>query len=185
MIFRNIEDLTEQTNQGLGNFCSVFQYYRKFFFDLNRVSSRTILFKFNETGRDWVINPGGGVELQYQLVFRENRYVMYGLGFNTQKVPFKHKKSPAGYMQPYADSYLSQPDLEKNLLKSKFNYHYHNSTQNSLKKLIDNQYILIGKQINVTRIQNGFEMKKADFDMMLSEIRGLLFETYKAVLDGL
>ena len=182
MIFKNIEALTNQTNQGLGNFCSTFQYYRKGFFKLGRAASRNTLFKFSDAGRDWVINPGGGIELQYQLVFRENRYVLYGLGFNTQHVPFKNEKSSADYMQPYADAYLSQPHLEQQLLKNGFDYYYHNSTKNSLKKLSNNQYILISKKVNVSRTNNGFEMSDADFEIMLDEIKELLFDTYKAVL---
>jgi hypothetical protein len=181
MIFKNIEDLTQQTNEGLGHFCHEFQYYRKHFFNLKRAASSHLLFKFRNAGRDWVINPGGGIQLQYQLVFRGD-YVMYGLGFNTQHVPHKNEKSPADYMQPYADAYLSQPHLEQQLLKNGFDYDCYNSRKESLKNLKKNQYILIGKKINFIRASNGFEMSDADFEIMLDEIKGLLFDTYKTIL---
>ncbi|GAB2765619.1 hypothetical protein [Salinimicrobium soli] len=49
-----------------------------------------ILFTYDPAKeKDWTINEGGGTEVHYHIVFdRDKLEIRYGLGFNTQYVPF-------------------------------------------------------------------------------------------------
>lgn len=100
------KDIVDKINNDLGTeFCDKFRYERKKLSNSGRASSANILFKFVDQGRDWVINEGGGVEIQYHLYYRQNS-IGYGLGFNAQYVPFANEKSPVDYIRPFVTAFL-------------------------------------------------------------------------------
>jgi len=179
MKFNSLQELVNNINNKLGTFCEEFQYKRKKLLKLGRVFKKNILFIYNSNNnRDWAINPGGGTELQYHLFFRDNE-IGYGLGFNSKYVPFKNSKGTVEYIKPFVQSFLSQKELESNLINKGLNYIYGN--QDELKNLLADKYILIGKKIQIEN-QNGiFNVDDKDFNSMLDDIKGTLFDTYKKV----
>ena len=64
----SFEKLVEKINNDLKNdFCDKFRYKRKELSNSGRASSADILFKFVDENRGWVINEGGGKEVQYHF----------------------------------------------------------------------------------------------------------------------
>ena len=179
MEFKNLKELVNKTNNGLGDFCNEFQYKRKELLDLGKVGKRGILFEYKDESRDWAINSGGGTELQYHIFFR-NKKVGFGLGFNTQYVPFANKKSTVDYMLPYANSFLSQSELQKTLVNNGCKYIHGNEVQ--LKNLEHNKYILIGKETDVSKDGSNFRISDDFFQEIINSIKGVLYETYINVL---
>lgn len=182
MIFKNLGELVDTINTTLGNFCSEFQYKRKELLKMGSATNRDKLFIISDKERDWVINPGGGTEIQYHLFLR-NKKVSYGIGFNTQYVPFANKKSPIEYIQPYVDSFLSKSEFLKTLLENDFNFII--GDESKLRKLEHDDYILIGKEIDVTDYEGVFEMESSLFNQMIIDLKEILFETYKTVLSNM
>lgn len=181
MDFDNLSDLVNKINKECADFCNKFQYKRKQLFGLGRIAAANQLFSFTDDGRSWAINKGGGTELQYHLFINKNEFG-YGLGFNTQYVPFANEKSPVEYMEPYAKSYLSQPDLESSLLGNGFHYIY--GDKGDLINLTPNKYVLIGKEINI--VENGnLTVKDDDFKQVIADLTGILFDTYVKIIDGI
>lgn len=180
MQFNDLHDLITQINKTLNEFCNQFQYKRKELLGRKKVGRLNALFDYDKNkGRDWAINAGGGTELQYHIFLRDET-VGYGLGFNTQYVPFANKKSPVEYIQPYANSFLSQPNLEKELLKAGFNYLYANRQQ--LEKLEYDKYILIGKEFTIKKQENSYLIDDNHFTEIINDIKGILYNTYIEVL---
>ncbi|WJJ98234.1 AAA family ATPase [Algibacter luteus] len=180
--FKNLKELVDIINTTLGEFCSEFQYKRKELLKMGSATNRDKLFINSNDSRDWVINPGGGTEFQYHLFLRDN-VVCYGLGFNTQYVPFANKKSPVEYIQPYVDSFLANPNLYKNLKDNGFEYVI--GDENHLKNLVYDNYVLIGSKIEVIKKEDVFELSDAFFQEMISNLKGILFETYKEVISNM
>lgn len=106
IIFKNLTELVDVINSDLGVFCNQFQIKKKELFNKKRMNSPNKLFVLSDDERDWSINEGGGIELQYHLFFRDNT-VGYGLGFNTQYEPFANEFSSMEYMNPYVNSGVS------------------------------------------------------------------------------
>ena len=175
--FKNLKGLVETINSDLGDFCSIFQQKKKELFDKKRMNSPSKLFVLPEDddNRDWSINEGGGIELQYHLFFRNNT-IGYGLGFNTQYVPFANELSSIEYMRPFANSFLAQKELQKQLTHNSFRFIFGNI--DSLKNLVNDDYILIGKQKEVNQENNEFNLDFSFYSEMLNDIKGLLFESY-------
>lgn len=142
------KDLIGKINGDLGDFTDTFRYKRKEFKKHSRTSSKGILFKCEHENRDWFINEGGGTEVQYHLIYRDNK-IRFGIGFNTQYVPHKNEMSPVEYMQPFANAYLSLLNsklIEK--LKEK-GFSYYDFLENDLESLQRDRYYLFGREINV------------------------------------
>lgn len=180
--FKNLEQLVKVINLELGDFCSKFQYTRKKLLKMGSATNRDKLFIFSDKNRDWVINPGGGTELQYHLFLRNSK-VSYGIGFNTQYVPFANKKTPVEYIQPYVDSFLSNSKFLENLLQNDFNFII--GDESNLTKLEHDNYVLIGKEIDVIKKGENFEMSNLLFKEMIGDLKEILFETYKKVLSNM
>ena len=182
MKFKGLKEFVEIINTTLNGFCSDFQYKRKELLKMGSATNRDKLFIFSADGRDWVINPGGGTELQYHLFFRDNK-IGYGLGFNTQYVPFANKKTPIEYIQPFANGFLSNIELQKRLFIDGFVYLHGDRSQ--LENLIHDNYVLIGKEGNVNEINNGFEINDDFFDQMIEDLKGILYKTYIEILNNM
>ncbi|WP_282017703.1 AAA family ATPase [Salegentibacter mishustinae] len=177
--FKNLEDIIEIINKELGEFCSKFQYTRKNLLKKGSATNRDKLFIFSDSERDWVINPGGGTEIQYHLFLRNGK-LSYGIGFNTQYVPFANKKSPIEYIQPYVYSFLSQPVLLQNLKHYGFDFVIGDLEQ--LEHLKHDNYVLIGKQFSLKQDQDLYKLPKVQFEEMIEELQGVLFKTYVDVM---
>ncbi|WP_305036027.1 AAA family ATPase [Meridianimaribacter sp. CL38] len=179
MTFKDLKDLVELINKDLGDFCSQFQYKRKELLNMGSATNRDKLFIISKDDRDWVINPGGGTELQYHLYLRNNE-IGYGLGFNTQYVPFANKKTPVEYIKPYADSFLSKSEYYNNLKSLGFDYLIGDESQ--LKNLAYDNYVLIGKKTDAVNKNGDYEISDAFYQEMINNLKGILFETYKEVV---
>jgi len=172
MTFKNLKELVDIINSTLGDFCSEFQYKRKELLKMGSATNRDKLFINSDDSRDWVINPGGGTEFQYHLFLRNN-IVCYGLGFNTQYVPFANKKSPVEYIQPFVDSFLAVPELYLNLKASGFDYIIGDASH--LQNLVYDDYILIGKKTDLIKNGDEFELSDTFFQEMINNLKGILF----------
>ncbi|MDD2476362.1 MAG: AAA family ATPase, partial [Dysgonamonadaceae bacterium] len=177
--FTSFRELIDRINKDLGGFTETFRYKRKDLARLGRASSRGILFKYEDDERDWSINEGGGTEVQYHLFYRGNK-VGYGIGFNTQYVPFANKMSTIDYMQPFASSFITllKSDVVGKLKNKGFKYY--GESESELKSLKDNKYYLFGKEVNVTN--SGIVV--FDFNNMLDELKTDLFELYCNIFEG-
>ena len=172
----SLKELIKKINKDLGEFKNKFRYKRKELAKLGRASSSGILFKYDNDDRNWSINEGGGTEVQYHIYYRDNR-IGYGLGFNTQYVPFANKMSAVEYMQPYASAFIQLQGKEiVNSLTSK-GFQLYDSSIDELYKLEHNCYYLFGKDIIV---QNGM-IFIYDYNKMLNELEFELFELYCSI----
>lgn len=177
--FENLSDLIDIINKDLGDFCATFQRTKKSLFNKKRINSAHKLFVLNDKTRDWSINEGGGTELQYHLFLRNN-VIGYGLGFNTQYVPFANDLTPINHMVPFAISYLAQKKVQENLINHAFKFIVGDKTQ--LENLQDNNYVLIGKQHKVQSTSNSFSINYSFYSNMLQDIKSVLFDSYKAIV---
>lgn len=178
MTFNTLKDLIESINKDLGDFCSDFAYTRKKLANLSKAPNRYLLFKYADESRDWAINEGGGTEIQFHIYFRNNK-VGYGLGFNTQYVPFANEKSPVDYMKPFSDAFLQLlKDNRENWNAQGFDW-TEGDGENMLLNPQINQYTLFGKILNV----NNSSISDDEYQTMLSNIKGVLFDIYKKVFE--
>ncbi len=174
----SLRELISKINNDLGDFTNTFRYKRKQLNGASKTSKAGILFKKNDTGKDWSINEGGGTEVQYHIIYRESK-IRYGIGFNAQYVPFKNNMSPVQYIQPFADAYLTLVDSGLvNKFKEK-GFTYHGFLENELESLQENRYYLFGKEINIT----DSHILDRDYTEMLHELKNDLFELYCKVFE--
>lgn len=181
MNFENLKDLVNKINNECGEFCNKFQYERKELLGLGRIAAANQLYSYTDEERNWAINKGGGTELQYHVFLRDD-LLGYGLGFNTQYVPFANDKSTVEYMEPYARSYLSQHNLETALLNKGFTYIYGN--KNDLQHITHDKYILIGKEVEISK-NGSFEITDEGFRQIITDLTGVLFDTYVKIIEGI
>lgn len=165
-----------KTNEALGDFVDTFRYARKKIAALSRASRGGILFKYEDDSRDWAINEGGGTEVQYHIFLRDNQ-IGYGLGFNTQYVPFANEKNMVDYMQPYVDAYFKIKDSYPTTPLKECGFDWVEGSEKDLYKLEYNSYYLLARIINVANE----EVKWIDFQTMLSYLKGPIFRLYKDI----
>ncbi len=178
MEFKNLRDLVEQVNAELSEFCDEFGSKRKELAGLRRAPKRGILFKYEDEKRDWVINEGGGTEIQYHINFdTKGLEIKYGLGFNTQYVPHANKMSPVEYMQPYMFGFLKN---EKYIREQLPDYSFIKGNIEQLKNPKNKQYTLFGKSISVENIDSNYFLEDSVFDSIISDLKKQ-FEPYKII----
>lgn len=173
-----LKSLVNKVNTDLGTFCSEFSYKRKELAKLGKAPNRNFLFKYTDDSRNWAINEGGGTEIQFHLNLRDNE-VGYGLGFNTQYVPYANQMSSVDYMKPYAKAFLEL--LEKNGTQWKnegFDW-IEGDGEKMLRNPQDNQYTLYGKIITI----EDSSIEDSDYKTLLSDIKGELFNIYQKVFE--
>lgn len=178
MQIKSLEQIVNQINKDLGQFCDTFRYKRKELSGASRASSGGILFKFANDGRDYAINEGGGTEVQYHVFLRDGGFG-YGIGFNAQYVPFANDKSPWEYIEPFVKSYLileQRSDPTVLSLKNK-GYEFDYTRPENLES---GDYSLFGKYFKVV---NG-EIPDTQYHEMIEDIKGDLFDLYKKIWKG-
>ncbi len=179
MEFKNIGDLVSQVNTALGDFCNEFGRKRKELAGLGKVPKRGILFTYDTSKEnDWSINEGGGTELQYHIAFdADDLVIKYGLGFNTQYVPFANQMSTVDYMQPYMYGYLKNENQIKQLLPE-YDFVYGNIEQ--LKNPKDNQYTLLGKTVSAEETADKYFIEDNVFNSIIEDLKKQ-FEPYQII----
>jgi MoxR-like ATPase len=179
MEFENIGDLVHQVNTALGEFCNEFGRKRKELAGLGKVPKRGILFTYDTSKEnDWSINEGGGTELQYHIAFdADDLVIKYGLGFNTQYVPFANQMSTVDYMQPYMYGYLKHENQIKQLLPD-YDFVYGNIEQ--LKNPKDNQYTLLGKTVSSEETADKYFIEDTIFNSIIEDLKKQ-FEPYQII----
>lgn len=174
------KDIVDKINNDLGTeFCDKFRYERKKLSNSGRASSANILFKYVDQGRDWVINEGGGVEIQYHLYYRQDS-IGYGLGFNAQYVPFANEKSPVDYIRPYVIAFLQLKNEKDKVLQNLESNGFtiiEGNGWNGLNNIEQDDYYLFGK---IIQIQNGV-LSDMEYNQMLKDIKNELFDLYVAI----
>ena len=179
MIFKNTKDLVQQVNTALGQFCNEFGNKRKELAQMGRAPKRGILFTYDDDkSNNWAINEGGGTEIQYHIVFDSKTLeIRYGLGFNTQYVPFANDMTTVEYMQPFMLGFLKNETQIKALLPD---YDFVYGDINQLKKPRDNQYTLFGKKVSVKKNVNDYTIADSEFDSIIADLKRQ-FEPYKII----
>ncbi|MGE0077508.1 MAG: AAA family ATPase [Bacteroidales bacterium] len=178
MEFSFFGELVDKVNTVLGEFCNEFGSKRKELAGLGKAPKRGILFKYENENRDWVINEGGGTELQYHLAFYHDILeIQYGLGFNTQYVPFANEMSPIEYMQPYMFGFLKN-EKEIRAILPDYDFVFGNIQQ--LKKPKNNEYTLFGKSINVEDTEEVFFIEDSVFDCIILDLKKQ-FQAYQII----
>jgi hypothetical protein len=169
MEFENIGDLVNQINTALGEFCNEFGRKRKELAGLGKVPKRGILFTYDKSkGNDWAINEGGGTEIQYHIAFDKNALeIRYGLGFNTQYVPFANEMSMVEYMRPFMNGYLKNEAI---IRKSLPNYQFIYGNKEQLINPAHDQYTLFGKSLSVKKQGNKYFIDDTNFQSILSDL---------------
>lgn len=178
VVFDDLRDLVNIINKSLGDFCDTFRYKRKELASLGRASSGGILFKYEDQSRDWAINEGGGTEIQYQLSYR-NDTIGYGLGFNTQYVPFANKMSAVEYMTPFAKGYIQIKNSELVLKLKDQGFCFLGEAEDKLNQLQYDEYYLFGKEIHT---QNN-TIPLSEYNEMINHLEGDLFELYCSIFE--
>ena len=172
----NFKNFIEKVNNDLGqDFCKDFAYKRKNLKKAKRCSSKGKLFICNNE-KQWSINSGGGVEVQYHIGLDSNR-IVYGIGFNTQYVPFCNNKSTIDYMKPYTQAFLSDElkSLVTEMEKKGFEYIY--QTKEDMYDIKDDEYYLFGKKIN---LENN-NINDNEYNNMITDLKIDLFNLYLKV----
>jgi len=179
MEFKDIGDLVNKVNTALGGFCNEFGRERKELAGLGKVPKRGILFTYDKSkGNNWAINEGGGTEIQYHLVFdSDDLEIRYGLGFNTQYVPFANQMSTVEYMQPYINGFLNH---EKQIRQILSDYDFIYGTIEQLKKPKHNQYTLFGKSLSVEEKDELYFIEDIEFETIIDDLKKQ-FEPYKII----
>lgn len=171
MEFYSTGDLVDKVNAALGEFCNEFGRKRKELASLGRVPTRGILFTYDKSkNNNWAINEGGGTELQYHIFFdSEELEIRYGLGFNTQYVPFANQMSPVDYMIPYMNGFLKNERQIRLLLPD---YDFVDGTIERLKNPKHNEYTLFGKSLNVEEEDDdGYSIEDKIFENIIDDLK--------------
>lgn len=179
MEFESIGDLVNQINTALGEFCNEFGRKRKELAGLGKVPKRGILFTYDQSkGNDWAINEGGGTEVQYHIAFNvDDLEIRYGLGFNTQYVPFANQMSTVEYMQPFMIAFLKYEKRIREILPD-YGFIYGNIEQ--LRNPQHDQYTLFGKTVEAEERGNKYFIEDNEFQNILSDLRNQ-FEAYQII----
>ncbi|WP_229031843.1 McrB family protein [Phocaeicola massiliensis] len=175
IIISSFKNLINKINNDLGDFCEEFAYTRKKLANLGKAPNRYILFKYEIEDRDWAINEGGGVEIQYHIYLR-NGELGYGLGFNTQYVPFANDKTPIEWMKPYDDAFLTLLENNKSQWES-LGFRWIEGDEEMLRSPENGSYTLFGKS---TSLENN-TLNDDFYNQMLSDFKGSLFDIYQDV----
>lgn len=175
IIISSFKNLINKINNDLGDFCEEFAYTRKKLANLGKAPNRYILFKYEIEDRDWAINEGGGVEIQYHIYLR-NGELGYGLGFNTQYVPFANDKTPIEWMKPYGDAFLTLLENNKPQWES-LGFGWIEGDEEMLRSPENGSYTLFGKS---TSLENN-TLNDDFYNQMLSDFKGSLFDIYQDV----
>lgn len=174
----SLKDLIDRVNNDLGSFCYDFAYMRKSLAHLGKAPIRDRLFKYDDESRDWAINEGGGTELQFQIYMGDEK-ICYGLGFNTQYVPFANKKSTVDYMKPFGDAFLELSVTHRKFWEKQGFGWIDGDGDEFLKNPQHDRYKLYGKAIPLADSC----MDETDYQTMLSDIKGPLYKIYQDVFN--
>lgn len=161
----------------MGDFCNKFAYTRKSLAHLGKAPNRYIFFKFINEARDWAINEGGGTEVQIHIYYRDNE-VGYGVGFNTQYVPFANEKSSVDYIKPFSKAFIKLYESKQQEWKEK-GFAWIDCCEEDLRDIKNGQYYLFGKRIPVL----DSSIDDESYQAILQDIRGDLFTIYKTVFE--
>lgn len=170
MQFKTFTELVNQINSDLGDFCSEFQYKRKELSGKEKASRTNKLFGNIKEDESWAINQGGGTEIQYHLGWdQQSQKIRYGLGFNTQYVPFAtNTKTPLFYAKPFMKAFLQ---LEDEIKKELPDYDFIIGSRS----LIENpqlwKFVLFGKTIEVSDASEQIEIEADTYQQMIEDLQ--------------
>jgi MoxR-like ATPase len=179
MEFKNIGDLVNKVNAALGDFCNEFGRKRKELAGLGKVPKRGILFTYDAAKEnDWAINEGGGTELQYHIAFNtDDLGIRYGLGFNTQYVPFANQMSTVDYMRPFMNGFLKHEKKIRQLLPD-YDFAYGNIEK--LKQPKHDEYTLFGKKVSAVEKVDEYFIEDSAFKSIIEDLKKQ-FEPYQII----
>ena len=167
MKFKEFEELVIAINNKLGSFCNEFGSKRKELANLGKSPKRGILFAFNKknVGRDWAINEGGGIEIQYHIGLDINSLEFrYGLGFNSQYVQFANDMAPVEYMRPFMNAFILNESKIRTLVPE---YDFVIGNRNMLLRPSHDDYVLFGKKIKILKNNLEYSIDDIVFDEII------------------
>jgi DNA polymerase III delta prime subunit len=182
MVFNSFGEIVDFVNKRLNAFADQFGTERKRLAYLGKRPKRGRLFVYDKkTKRNWAINEGGGIEIQYHLGLDiKSKIIYYGLGFNTQYVPFANQKTMVDYAKPFMNAFLEK---EKEIMALLPKYNFITGDINDLKKPQDNRYTLFGKELKINSSVNQIIINNDDLEELLKDLKNqfkayvLIFET--------
>jgi MoxR-like ATPase len=179
MKFKNIGEFVSKVNAALGVFCNEFGRVRKDLAGLGKTPKRGIVFAYDPSkGNDWSINEGGGTEVQYHIGFnKEDLELRYGLGFNTQYVPYANDMSMVEYMQPFMFGFLKHEDRIRQLLPD---YDFVIGNRDQMKQPEHDQYTLFGKIVSVEKRAGEYIIDDTVFNNIIEDLKKQ-FEPYQII----
>lgn len=174
----SLDTLIKHINNDLSEFIKIFRNARKSLANKERATTAGILYKYTDKERDWAINEGGHNEVQYHIFLRNN-ILGYGLGFNTQYVPFKDEKTPIEYAKPFTDALLSLQDSDEVsiLVDRGFSLDVGFS---ALRNIVDNEYYLFGREFAI----EDNKLPLIDYYSIINDLKGDLFNLYEKVFEA-
>lgn len=180
MLFKNFAELLKHINTTLSEFTWEFIHERKRLSSLKRRPSN-VLFKYDsEQARDWAINEGGGLEIQYHIAIDTSRSVLYyGLGFNTQYVQFANDKSMVEYAKPFMQGFLEH---QNKIQESLPDYNFIIGAKSQLINPKNNQYNLFGKETPISLVENKIEIETQVLNEIITDLKKQ-FEAYKLIFE--
>jgi MoxR-like ATPase len=173
MNFENITDLVNKINEGLGKeFCNSFQYKRKELGGFARIAAADELFRnIIKEDDDWSINKGGGTEVQYHIALNEDEEpnMRYGLGFNTQFVPFAGNPNEiVDLVRPFMNAFLQLEEEIKAILPG---YDFIHGSREQLQNPQFDQYTLLGKKIYLSESDTSYTIDNISYEGILSDLK--------------
>lgn len=183
MKFKQFDELVDAINNKLGAFCNEFGSKRKELAKLGKSPKRGILFAFNKknVGRDWAINEGGGIEIQYHIGLDINTLEFrYGLGFNSQYVQFANEMSSVEYMRPFMNAFILNESKIRILIPK---YDFVIGNRNMLLKPRHDDYVLFGKKIKISKNNLEYFIDDTVFDEIIKDLK-LQFLPYQIIFNG-
>ena len=178
MQFSDFKNLVDEVNRDIGrDFTNTFQYKRKDLIHALRTAGSTL---FGQIKDYWAINKGGGIELQYHIgVNLDKLDLWYGLGFNTQYVPFANEMSPLDYMRPFMNSFLI---LESEINTILPDYSFIHEPKSLLINPENDRYVLFGKSVKILKTANEFEIPDDIYNGILSDLKNQ-FKAYIKIFE--
>lgn len=170
-----LERINKDINEKYNNFSLIFAEDRKKLAHLSRIVSPRKIFSLiqNHINENYDFNYGGQKEVQYHI--HKDDGIYYGLGFSFETS--QSNPNPFITVKPFTDVFLDKSfQAYLNKYKSK-GYNFIDCSLDDFKEPKLKKYYLFGKSIKI----NNDEISDEDYDNMLNNFAGDLFELYKKI----
>ena len=192
--FENLQELIDKIHEEFeeDNFIEKFQKTRIELNGNSRVASKNALFAgaTDPKNDDWTFNIGSTKELQYNLLYRLEGQLHYGLKFSAYP-EWRANPYPLEEVQPFINSYFNHKQEIRELLNDYSLFFDDRDTdirptdEDSLRNIKIKQGILLGKVLKVEEDTDGDTyIKGSSFLELIYDLQGKQFEAYKLIFSN-